>query len=407
MTLKIFSQGLSIAIICTMGLSVSNISSVKANQNNTIPNKNSIVSLANVELRPYIEGYAELVYRNYKDSHQEAKTMEMTIAAFLDDPNEATHQKAKDAWIKARQSYLQTEAFRFYEGPIDFINSETGEEGPEGRINAWPMNEAFIDYVKGKPNAGLINKPDFDIAIEGILEKDQVTDEADVTTGWHAIEFLLWGQDFNAQSPGDRIYSDFIPDQDNNNRRRKYLQLVTAQLIKDLMFLEESWKPNSNNYRAEFIKSDPQETIGKIFTSLATLSAFEMSSERMAVALDSGNQEDEHSCFSDTTHQDFIYNAQGIYNVYMGKYQDYQGLGFNQLIAKVDPNLDQQIILALNKTQKAIASMDQPFDQILASGQKSLKRQEVEIAIEALEDQAQQFVKVGNALGVKVEILSE
>ena len=97
-----------------------------------------------VSLRPYIEGYAELVYRNYRDSHQQAVGLGEAIDAFLAQPNAATHQAAQQAWVQARQSYLQTEAFRFYEGPIDFIDPATGEEGPEGRINAWPMNEAFI-----------------------------------------------------------------------------------------------------------------------------------------------------------------------------------------------------------------------------------------------------------------------
>ena len=354
--------------LCLSAISMTavGINAVIANQNIVVQNQQA-VSLSNVELKPYIEAYAELVYLNYQDSRKQAVTMGEAISAFLDQPNETTHNAAKEAWTKARQSYLQTEAFRFYEGPIDYIDPNTGKEGPEGRINAWPMNEAFIDYVKGKSDAGLINNPKFEISIEGILENDQVTDEADVTTGWHAIEFLLWGQDFNAQGPGERSYEDFLPNQGNNDRRREYLKLVTAQLIEDLTFLEEEWKPGADNYRAKFINGDPKEALSKIFTSLATLSAFEMSSERMAVALDSGNQEDEHSCFSDTTYQDFVYNAQGIYNVYLGNYQDYDGRGFDELVTQVNPTLNQQMIAALDKTQGAVNKINQPFDQVLAS----------------------------------------
>ena len=200
--------------------------------------------------------------------------MQVAITAFLDNPNETTHKAAQDAWVQARQSYLQTEAFRFYEGPIDFVDAKTGEEGPEGRINAWPMNEAFIDYVKEKPDSGLINNPKFEISIAAIMENDQVTDEADVTTGWHAIEFLLWGQDFNNEGPGQRSFEDFIPNQNNNDRRRQYLTLVTQQLVSDLSFLESEWKPNAQNYRAKFLKGDPKATVGKIFTALATLQLF-------------------------------------------------------------------------------------------------------------------------------------
>ncbi|MGK7914957.1 MAG: imelysin family protein [Prochloraceae cyanobacterium] len=392
--------------LSAIALSITGIDSVKANSQ-TIVQYQQAVSLSNLDLNPYIETYAELVYLNYRDSREQAEVMENAIAAFLEQPNEASHDAAKEAWITARQSYLQTEAFRFYEGPIDYIDSETGEEGPEGRINAWPMNEAFIDYVEGKSDAGLINNPQFEVSIKSILEKDQVTDEADVTTGWHAIEFLLWGQDFNAQGPGQRSYEDFIPNQGNNNRRREYLQLVTAQLIEDLTFLEESWKPGNNNYRAKFVNGDSQENLSKIFTSLATLSAFEMSSERMAVPLDSSNQEDEHSCFSDTTYQDFVYNAKGIYNVYVGEYQDYKGQGFDRLVAQFDPELNQKIIAALNKTQGSINNINQPFDQVLASTAGSPEREEVEVAIDDLEDQAQLFQQVGNVLGIEVEILAE
>ena len=406
MTVKRVNKPLGFAIICSLALSLAGIgcvkSSVKADQH-----QDSVVSLKDTDLNSYIETYAEVVYRNYQDSRQEAERMAEAIAAFLDQPNKSTQDAAKQAWIKARQSYLQTEAFRFYEGPIDFINSETGEEGPEGRINAWPMNEAFIDYVRDKANAGLINNPSFDVSIESILANDQVSDEADVTTGWHAIEFLLWGQDFNAQSAGDRPYTDFEPNKGNNNRRREYLKLVTAQLVEDLTFLESEWQPGKDNYRAEFLQGDPEETLSKIFTSLATLSAFEMSSERMAVALDSGNQEDEHSCFSDTTYQDFVYNAQGIYNVYLGNYQGYEGKGFNELVAQVNPSFNQQVIAALDTTKTAISQINQPFDQILVSPQGSPEREEVETAITALEDQADMFVKLGDVLGIEVEIIAE
>ncbi len=359
------------------------------------------------EVQPYIEGYADLVYKTYKDTREGAEAMQAAIAAFLAQPNETTLNTAREAWVKARQSYLQTEAFRFYEGPIDFVNPDTGEEGPEGRINAWPMNEAFIDYVKDKPNSGFINNPELAVSIETILENDQTNDEADVTTGWHAIEFLLWGQDFNDQGPGQRPAPDFIAGQGNNDRRRDYLTLVTDQLVTDLKFLEQEWMPHQDNYRTTFVTADPQDNLSKIFTSLATLSAFEMGSERLATPLDSGDQEDEHSCFSDTTHQDFAYNAKGIANVYTGDYENYSGPGFDELIAKLDPTVNRQIMTAIDQTIKTIDQMSAPFDQMLASAPDSPRRQTAEHAVEALENQATQFKKVASVLGITVDILAE
>ncbi|MDJ0708057.1 MAG: imelysin family protein [Leptolyngbyaceae cyanobacterium MO_188.B28] len=392
--------------VLAMGLSAAKVSPTPVSQLEQTPPL-EIAALEGLDLSPYIDSYAELVYRNYRDSHQDALVMQQAIAEFLSQPNASTHLTAQEAWIAARQSYLQTEAFRFYEGPIDFVDPDTGEEGPEARINAWPMNEAFIDYVRGKANAGLINNPDFDVSIEEIIKNDQVTDEADVTTGWHAIEFLLWGQDFYPQGPGQRSFRDFAANQGNNNRRREYLTLVTDQLVNDLSFLKDEWKPNANNYRANFVSRDPEEVLSDIFTALATLSAFEMASERIAVPLDSSNQEDEHSCFSDTTHQDFVFNAKGIKNVYLGNYGDYYGQGFDELAAQLDPELNQKIILALNRTEVAVDNINRPFDQVLASPFGSPERGEVETVITAFEDQAELFQELGAVLGVNVEILAE
>ncbi|NES82320.1 MAG: iron-regulated protein [Moorea sp. SIO2B7] len=410
MNFRSITKQLGKATLCgSLLLSLLCATPAKTHENHFSPSQKSLslISLEGIKLESYVESYADIVYRNYLDTRLQAVKLQAAIDAFVKNPNLATQQTAKNAWIQARKSYLQTEAFRFYEGPIDYIDPNTGEEGPEGRINAWPMNEAFIDYVRENPNSGIINNQKLKISIKTILENDQVTDEADVTTGWHAIEFLLWGQDFNAEGPGQRTYQDFMADIANNNRRREYLEIVTKQLVKDLTFLENQWQPNANNYRASFIKKNPQENMGKIFTALATLSAFEMSSERMAVALDSGDQEDEHSCFSDTTHLDYIYNQRGIRNVYFGEYGDFKGQGFNELMARVNPELNQKIIAKLNKTERNIGMIHEPFDRVLASQKGSQLRQQVELAIESLEAQAKLFQELGETLGAKVEILAE
>ncbi len=55
------------------------------------------------------------------------------------------------------------------------------------------------------------------------------------------------------------------------------------------------------------LQAMPQrEAIGRMVNGMAILAGFECMSERLGVALDSGDQEDEHSCFSDTTKQDFV-----------------------------------------------------------------------------------------------------
>jgi putative iron-regulated protein len=350
--------------------------------------------------------HAQVVYLSYSETLQDAKNLKEAIEAFLKKPSEESLSLAKQAWLNSRESYGQTEAFRFYDGPIDFANEKTGEEGPEGELNAWPVNEAFMDYVKGAPKSGIINS-DKEITLELINSSNMKNDEADVTTGYHAIEFLLWGQDLSLESAGTRPSSDYLKGNKVNDRRRVYLTLITDKLLADLQALVDEWAPNKNNFRKDFEKQSDEETLIQLLTSLATLSAFEMGSERMGTALDSGDQEDEHSCFSDNTHRDFITNQVGIMNVYFGNYQTYHGKSPREIIAKSDKKLADQITQALKKSADAIMSIPAPIDQVLASKKGSEARDKMEAAVTALNEQAELFVKAGKKLKIDVKIIAE
>ncbi len=359
----------------------------------------------NFDAKPQIAAYSTLVYESYKASHAAAVNLQKSIDAFLANPTAVTLACARFAWMNARIPYLQTETFRFYDGPIDFADAAKKEEGPEGHINAWPLNEAFIDYVKGKPNSGLINDPKVKLTAATILEKDQVSDEADVTTGWHAIEFLLWGQDMSAIGPGDRKASDYTPGKGNNDRRRLYLKTVTGMLVDDLASLVKAWEPGkSDNYAAKFAALDQREALGRIITGMAMLAGHELMSERLAVALDSGDQEDEHSCFSDTTRNDFIYDVRGIRNVWFGDVGSYNGAGIDELLGKIDPALNARVIGLLNRAEAAVAALPQPFDQVLASHKGSPERKTAEEAVAAFKDLAAALKDAGGKLGVLISV---
>lgn len=366
----------------------------------------AVVAEKSSEIQPQdvLKSYAQLVYANYKDAYNDGVKLQDAINAFLATPTAETLAAAREVWTTSRLSYSQSEAFRFYEGPIDFVKE--GAEGPEGRLNAWPLNEAYIDYVDGNANAGIINDPAIEITEETIAGKNQQGDEANVSTGYHAIEFLLWGQDLSVDGPGNRPASDYVPGQGNNDRRRQYLTIVTNLLVKDLAFLADSWKPDtSTDYAAEFVAQDPQQGLAKILTSLATLSGFELASERMATALDSGDQEDEHSCFSDTTHNDFIYNIKGLANVYNGTYGNYQGASINALLKVKNPALADKISAQLKDVQDAVAQVPHPIDQqVLATPAGSPGRQSLERVVTLLQGLADMFKEAGTALGVDVEI---
>ena len=352
--------------------------------------------------KPYIESYTELVYRTYKDCLTRARELEKSIHVLFEVPSEASLTLARESWLRARAVYGQSEAFRFYSGPIDYYDSERDLEGPEGRLNSWPVNEAYIDYVHGNPSAGIINDVSIDLTRLSILASNQSDDDRDVSTGYHAIGFLLWGQGLNDMGPGARPATGFVRGTSSNDRRRQYLALVAEQLVEDHEFLVAEWQPETDNYAAAFRSLPADRSLAYILTGLLSMSQFELASERLAVPLDSGDPEDEHSCFSDNTHNDFLHNALGIENVYLGRYGDYRGVGIDDLVEKIDPDLNRRMIEGLAQTISRVKRIEAPFDLVLASAAGSPERQSAELAVDKLMAQAALLKEISARLGLEV-----
>jgi putative iron-regulated protein len=355
-----------------------------------------------------IVSYTELVHRSYDSAYQKALVMQKAIAAMLAKPDDKTLAAARAAWLDAHVTYSYTEAFRFYEGPIDYPKNAEGEEGPEGRLNAWPLNEAFIDYVKGNPKSGIINDTSIPITEKSIRERDQVSDESDVTTGFHAVEFLLWGQDLSATGPGNRPASDYAAGDEIKERRRLYLKTVTDGIVNDLLWLTTQWDMRlDKTYVHQFVALDQRDALGRILTGMATLSGFELASERMSVPLDSGDQEDETSCFSDNSHNVFRADQQSVSNVWFGVYGEWKGTGLQSLVARVDPALEKRVSAQVRKTSAALDAVPHPVDQILASPEGSAGRAKMEAAVAELTTESAMLVEVGKALGLSISIPTE
>ncbi|MGQ0699830.1 MAG: imelysin family protein [Panacagrimonas sp.] len=353
------------------------------------------------DVRAQVENYARLVLASYRDAAIAAAQMQVAIRQFLDAPSADTLKAARASWVAARPSYLVTEVFRFYDGPIDV--AANGDSGPEPHINAWPLNEAFVDAVKGQPHAGIVWDSSIPLSRESIMAHDQVSDEADVTTGWHAIEFLLWGQDFNPSGPGDRPHTDYLPGAADRDRRRLYLSTVTEMLVQDLRGLESAWAPDADNYRRRFLALESREALGRAVNGVANLVGHELAAERLSVALDSGDQEDEHSCFSDTTHQDHLYDLRGARNVWFGSTGDAMAEdSLRALVVKIDPSLATRTDDLFTQALAALALMDQPFEIILRAPPGSPPRQRAEAAVTALQALGAQLAAVGKRLGVLV-----
>lgn len=343
--------------------------------------------------------YAQVAHANYEDALQAAQALEVAVNQFVQSPSQERLVAARQAWLQAREWYGQTEAFRFYGGPID------SETGPEGRINAWPLDEAYIDSVQGRADAGIVNNRRTLITRDSLISLNERDGEENIATGWHAIEFLLWGQDLHATGPGQRSADDFVDEKSPNaDRRRAYLQAVTGLLVSDLKSLTLAWAPQARNYRQRFEKGGV-ESLRKVIVGLGSLSRGELAGERMEVALNTQDQEDEHSCFSDNTHRDVVTNAMGIENVWLGRYvrrdgSEIKGASLQVLVAQQDAALSQRLSQQVAQSVNMARNIQAPFDQEIVGQKTAPGRQRIQNTIDSLVAQSKGLVDAARVLGI-------
>ena len=352
-----------------------------------------------VDATAVVRHYSGQVYATYQDTLSSATEMQTAIRALLAAPTPASLAIARKNWLAAREWYLQTEAFRFYAGPID------DDKGLDGRLNSWPLDESYVDYVVGKPNAGVINDRRLAITKASIVKLNERGGEENISTGWHAIEFLLWGQDLSITGPGDRQADDYIDGKKSNaDRRRAYLQTVTDLLIDDLTLLVKAWAPDVRNYRSSFEK-DHLESVRKMIVGLGSLSRGELAGERLEVAMNTQDQEDEHSCFSDNTHRDVVGDALGIENVWLGRYlrRDgtmLQGPSIKDLVTVKSPALAERTSQQISLSVAHANAIQAPFDREIIGAKDAPGRIRIQKTIDSLVQQSKDLADSAAALGI-------
>lgn len=340
--------------------------------------------------------YADLLHASYAEAAEGAAALREEIRAFVRRPGPEGLESCKAAWGRARPAYLRTEVARFSGGPID-----RSPDGPETYLNAWPVDESYIDAVAGRPSSGLIQD------VEGFPSIDEAAlrrahgagGETHVATGWHAIEFLLWGQDLSpGPGGGTRPWTDFadggtLP---HAGRRRAYLELCADLLVRDLSWVRDQWAPDRpGNYREEFLRLPVEEALARILTGLGTLAVGELRGERLAAPFTLKDKEEEHSCFSDTTHLDHLHNALGVRRVWEA--------GLAELAARTDSRLAAEATRALEEAIEALRSPDlEPFDQAILGDDSRPGRRAILRVLGALDRFNRAFSRLADRMGLQV-----
>ncbi len=333
-------------------------------------------TLAEVSRAEVLDNYADIAEAIYDDSLIAAQRLQSAVDTLIAKPSADTLQAAKSAWLAARVPYQQSEVYRFGNAIVDDW---------EGKVNAWPLDEGLIDYVDmtyGGPtdeNAlaalNVVASPSISISGETIdateitptLLSDTLHEadgvEANVATGYHAIEFLLWGQDLNghAHGAGARPWTDYAQGEactnDNCDRRGDYLKAATDLLVSDLEWMAVQWAEGGEARSA--LMQDEGAGLIAMLTGMGSLSYGEQAGERMRLGLMLNDPEEEHDCFSDNTHNSHYYDGLGIQNVYLGEYVRIDGTLVNgpslaDLVAETDAALDAEMQGKLAQTMMAL-----------------------------------------------------
>ncbi|MBB5723268.1 putative iron-regulated protein [Loktanella ponticola] len=380
-----------------------------------------------VERSEVLDTYMNIAAANYADSLTTAQTLQTAVNALVATPSAEALQAAKNAWLAARVPYQQTEVYRFGNAIVDDW---------EGKVNAWPLDEGLIDYVDnsyGGPSdenefaaLNVIANPTFTLSGQEIDATDITPEflsdtlheadgvEANVATGYHAIEFLLWGQDLNGHGTGagNRSWTDYATGDDctndNCDRRADYLVAATDLLVSDLEYMAAQWA--EGGAARTTLTDNTDAGLAAILTGMGSLSYGEQAGERMRLGLMLNDPEEEHSCFADNTHNDHYYDGLGVQNVYQGEYIRVDGSlvsgpSLSDLVAETDAALDAEMQGKLSTTMmslgriKTAAEAGFAYDQMLERGNAAGEAL-VMGGVNGLIDQTKSIERVVTTLGL-------
>jgi putative iron-regulated protein len=374
-----------------------------------------------------IETYADIAHAKYEDALKTAEALEAAIDTLIAKPTDANLKAARQAWLASRPPYQQTEGYRFGNPIVDDW---------EGKVNAWPLDEGLIDYVADSYGTESDENPLYTANViantkisfggqtvdASKIDKELLTklheaadSEANVATGYHAIEFLLWGQDLNGTGPGagNRPASDYDKGScthGNCDRRADYLKAAASLLVDDLKEMVGNWTAGGAARKA-LRDAGGNTALGMMFQGLGSLSYGELAGERMKLGLLLHDPEEEHDCFSDNTHNSHYYDEAGVIAIYEGSYKRIDGSvvkgdSLSDLVKAASPDADKSVKAAmknaeakLRKIKDTADSGKMAYDQMIADGNKD-GNQMVQDGIDGLIAQTHAVEKAVDALKI-------
>jgi len=294
-------------------------------------------------------------YTQMSEALNQAQILDGLITSLLHHPNPLSLEEAQNTWLKAYQAYLQVSFFHQvprFEKPQHHEDADTYDIIHE-QLDSWPIEAGYIDYLPQYPLSGIINDMTLKISEQDILQQHGFSDVRFASVGFHPMEFLLFGMD------GKRSAKDFVPQENsieivdtdihlhdqeqeegeedpalasdtdatsqpqlsnqdtnfgpqNHNRRRDFLRILSALMVKNLQKLADRWEPAHGYYAKQWRQPQHQENLQRVYqVSMDTLQR-QLLNNHMHPLLSEPQLDDLRSPFAKTDGANMLAILQGI-----------------------------------------------------------------------------------------------
>mgnify|MGYP000238056823 CR=1 FL=1 len=122
----------------------------------------------------------------------EALALQQSIDNLLQENTQHALDQARDQWHISHNRYREAAIF------LVIGESNPGLFGHLQTLNfnldAWPIMPGFLDSFDVYTQSGIVNDITVPLNAESVRQQHGFTDDSEVTLGFHAIEYLLWGE---------------------------------------------------------------------------------------------------------------------------------------------------------------------------------------------------------------------
>ena len=248
--------------------------------------------------------YLSLAAQQFKTTCSNAEQLQTSVQLFLSAPNKKTLEEARLHWISTHNSYIGSKLFRalnIKHPELDHSQIDPVKHSLAIRIDQSPLLPGYLDAVEGYPQSGYVFSP---LPIDAVTlnNEHQFSDTLYVTLGFHAVEFLLWGEG-NEQTRTSSDYAVPIDNKENPEsaqaRRSQLLSLTTKLLTEDLQMQCQEWLTTEGYYPSQLsAKSEKEQNEYIVATMEQRLSDIQINSTQIKNAVEP------HSAFAHSDEQD-------------------------------------------------------------------------------------------------------